>query len=235
MVEVTSGKDVLACRVVGESLVESRELSSKCVVLSDARGTPGRRMVAFVTPSDAVMLDVCPKVVSEEIVALCEVECCTSGETLSVRDALSSGAVAGIDSVCCVTNEGEGTRVPEEVPFPEKLGIPPLSCVDTPNGVAVDEIVRPSAASDELVETSPELKGMWESAKVDERMPLKVWVEDRGGLTLVDVVLFQMPVPVEVASIPAVPAALCPMAKVTCRATSTHDANMVIVTTNERT
>ena len=100
MVEVTSGKDVLAGRKVGEPLVGSRELSSKYVVLSDARGTPGRRVVAFVTPFDAAMLEVCSKVVSEEIVALCKLECSTSNETLSVRDVLPSGAVAGIDSVC---------------------------------------------------------------------------------------------------------------------------------------
>lgn len=235
MVEVTSGKDVLAGRAVGEPLVNSLELSSKYVVLSDARGTTGGRVVEFVASFDAVMLDICSKVVSEEIVALREVECCTSIETLSVKDALPSGAVAGIDSVCCVPDEGKGTKAPEEVPLPEKLWISPLSCVDTPNGVAIGEVENPLAANEELVKISPGLEGMWGSAKVDERMPLRGWVEDGGGLTLVDVVLFQMPVPVEVASSPAVPTTLCPMAKVTCRATRAHEPNMVIVTTNERT
>lgn len=189
-------------------------------------------MVAFVAAFDEVMLEVYSKVVSEEIVALCDVEYCTPNETLFVKDALPSGAVAGIDSVCCVTDEGEEIT---EVLLPEKLAIPPLSYVDTPNGVAVGEVENPLAANEELVKTSPELKGMWGFAKVDERMPLRSWVEDGGGLTLVDVVLFQMPVPVEVASSPAVPTTLCPMAKVTCRATRAHDSNMVIVTTNERT
>lgn len=108
MVEVTSGKDVLAGRAVGESLENSLELLSEYVVLSDVRGPPGRRVVAFVAPSDAVMLDVYSKVVSEEIVAACEVECCTSNETLSVKDALPRGGVTGIDSVCCVVVEREG-------------------------------------------------------------------------------------------------------------------------------